>query len=166
MKVSANTINVHYLLGLTNKMVVPSYQREFCWGKKKQELFLDSLEKEIPTGIISLRNHGNRIEVIDGLHRLKMFNRILRGEGVYFDVENERLTLEGGNFDYSEYQKEDLTVLFIAKKYEEIELLSKLANSIQKVYNLRIPFIEYEGTDEEVRQACIVTGKQIGRAHV
>ena len=52
------------------KFIIPQYQRNVVWNKKKREAFLRNVLDGEPFGIILIRDHDNTYELIDGLQRI------------------------------------------------------------------------------------------------
>jgi len=163
MKIETNSENVSDLYHKLKygRLIIPDYQREFCWSLEKQELFLDSLHKEIPIGLIQVRkiwkDRAEHYEIIDGLHRLKMLFKILTGKGVYFNVEKAIFTLNDNDFDYSKIEGDDVSPIY--KIFDRLDTEEKMDIQLdhnieyKKVYFIKIPMIYYSGSDDEIKIA-------------
>lgn len=53
-----------------DKFIIPQFQRNVVWNKKKQEAFIRNVLDGEPFGIILIRDKGNKYELIDGLQRI------------------------------------------------------------------------------------------------
>lgn len=76
---------------LKDEMVnlTPSYQREFSWDSKKQDLFIDSIMNNFiipPIILIKLNDKkGYRYECMDGQHRLTVLKNFIEGRAINLD---------------------------------------------------------------------------------
>lgn len=66
--------------------LTPSYQREFSWDSKKQDLFIDSIMNNFiipPIILIKLNDKkGYRYECMDGQHRLTVLKNFIEGRAI------------------------------------------------------------------------------------
>ena len=53
-----------------NKFIIPQFQRNVVWNKKKREAFLRNVLDGEPFGIILIREQDGKYELIDGLQRI------------------------------------------------------------------------------------------------
>lgn len=66
------------------KIVVPMFQRGKRWEEKKEEGFIDSLEKRYPIGSLLFYKYGNTYSLIDGLQRGNTIKKYLSNPSKYF----------------------------------------------------------------------------------
>jgi hypothetical protein len=67
----------------TNELIVPPHQREFCWKLLKQQRFVDTVQKSMPTQAIIVRNEiGIKPSLEDGQQRLTTLRRYFADEFV------------------------------------------------------------------------------------
>jgi len=144
------------------RVIVPEYQREYCWTPDKIMLFIDSLVSEIPVGVLhfrSLPGWGSKVEVVDGLHRIRTLFNILLGKGVFFNFEKRAFTLDPTDFNYS-----GLTVSKSGRLTSLITIRDAAGNpdydrcmafhaAYEKIYLTQLLHFTYEGTDVEVETA-------------
>lgn len=65
----------------TNELIVPAHQREFCWTLVKQQRFVDTVQKNMPTQAIISRNEaGVKPSLEDGQQRLTTLRRYFADE--------------------------------------------------------------------------------------
>lgn len=77
----------------TNELVVPPHQREFCWTLVKQQRLVDTVQKNMPTQAIIIRNEpGVKPSLEDGQQRLTTLRKYFGDEFV-----------DGGGKKYSEH---------------------------------------------------------------
>lgn len=161
MKVEAGHLRVPYFYDdiLSGRVIVPSYQREYCWSDEQKLLFVDSVLKSIPVGVIQLRkffqNFQERYEVVDGLHRIRTIFMILKGDGFFYNVENDTFTLNPQDFDYSQKMKNnELGYGIEIPNDDENWTKSRAFNkSYEKFRHLELLHFTFSGTDEEVKTA-------------
>ena len=53
-----------------NKFVVPQFQRSVVWKLKRRKDFISNIRNGEPFGVILIRHHNNKYELIDGLQRI------------------------------------------------------------------------------------------------
>lgn len=75
------------------KLVIPDFQRNFVWKKKKKEQLLASLFRGFPIGAITLYQDGNSYYIIDGLQRINTLKQYLSCPGaiISFDAFYEKV---------------------------------------------------------------------------
>lgn len=69
------------------KLVIPDFQRNFVWKKKKKEQLLASLFRGFPIGAITLYQDKNAYYIIDGLQRINTLNQYLARPGTIISFE-------------------------------------------------------------------------------
>ncbi len=143
---------------LSGKVIVPEYQREYCWDNAKIELFIDSLLNDIPIGVFQFRKTKNNLEVVDGLHRIRTLFRILKGDGIYFNFEKNTFTINPNDFDYAPFvfkngELSQINILGDIKTPGVIPLSQKFSPFYEKVYHTQLLKYVFSGTDEQVRIA-------------
>lgn len=163
MRVQVGNVRIHHLYNdiLSGQVIVPDYQREYCWSDEKINLFIDSLDKSIPTGVLQFRTFENKrsYEVVDGLHRIRTIFNILLGRGIYYNFEEKRFTTNPDDYDYSKFvnTKNRLSVINLLRGMDKDEVdfeISKVFSaSYEKVYFTELLKFEFEGSDEEVKIA-------------
>lgn len=160
MKVETGYLNIRHLLSeiSSENLIVPSYQREFCWDNNKIELFIDSLLRDIPVGLFQFRKIKDTMEVIDGLHRIRTLYNILKGNGIYFNFEKNTFTTNPEDYDYSPYvfTNGEISVINILggfDKEEDVNRSKQFAPFYEKVYFTPLLKVVFEGTDEEVLES-------------
>jgi hypothetical protein len=160
MKIEANYLRINHLFHdiKSGNVLIPSYQREYCWSKEKIDLFIDSLEREIPIGVVQFRKLDNgRVEVVDGLHRIRTLFNILLGKGIYFNFETCKFTTNPNDYDYSKFVAKDrLSSMNILKGMDneiDFDISIKFSTPYEKIYHTELLKFEFSGTDEEVKIA-------------
>jgi len=64
-----------------NELIVPAHQREFCWKLIKQQRFIDTVQKSMPTQAIIIRNEtGVKPSLEDGQQRLTTLRKYFADE--------------------------------------------------------------------------------------
>ena len=66
------------------KIVIPMFQRGKRWEEKKEEGFIDSLEKRYPIGSLLFYKYDNTYSLIDGLQRGNTIKKYLSNPSKYF----------------------------------------------------------------------------------
>lgn len=160
MKVETGYLYLRHLLSdiSDEKIIVPSYQREYCWDNSKIELFIDSLLRDIPVGLFQFRKVKDKMEVIDGLHRIRTLYNILKGNGIYFNFEKNTFTTNPEDYDYSPYvfKNGELSVINILGGFEnqqDFDLSKQFAPFYEKIYFTPLLKFIFDGTDEEVAES-------------
>ena len=161
MNIKAGHISIATLSDLSNrdKLIIPSYQRQYCWNDAKIELLIDSISKGIPIGVFQFRELSNgSLEVVDGLHRIRTLFNILNGKGVYFDTEKQQLTLNAKHFDYSQLVCNGRISSVKAWRLgmiglEVIELLDTLDTALERFKTIELLHFTFSGTDSEIQTA-------------
>ena len=134
------------LFGLSGKLTIqPEYQRNYIYasdGGKREIAVINSLLKGYPLGLIYFNKKSeDEFEVLDGQQRITSIGRFLL----------------------------DLFAIKDANDHEQY--FSGMAKDKQaKIRETKLLIYECEGTESEIKEwfktINIVTGKQIGRAHV
>lgn len=73
----------------TNLIAIPPHQREFCWPQKKQQLFIDTVQANMPTNSILLRKDRNyeHESLEDGRQRLTTLRDYMAPDSLVIDKE-------------------------------------------------------------------------------
>lgn len=163
MRIETGHINTRYLYQniMDGRIIVPEYQREFCWDDSKIELLIDSLMNDIPIGVFQFRKietEREKYEVVDGLHRIRTLYKILLGNGVYFNFDKLRFTLDPNDYDYSKYVRKPgglstLIILGNRKDDHDFELSKTFYPFYEKIYRTELLKFTFIGTDDEVKIA-------------
>jgi hypothetical protein len=138
-------------------LLIPSYQREYCWSDEKKLLLIDSISKGIPIGLIQLRKlSGFQYEIIDGQHRIRTVLEVIMGKGVYFNTLTQDFSLDEKDFEYAKLVRSGGSInssLLI----NDPELTENIGIAFvelwQKFRYMDLPCVIYEGTDEDVEVA-------------
>lgn len=160
MKIETGYLRIYHFYDdiKSNRIIVPDYQREYCWSKEKIELFIDSLQNDIPVGVFQFRKLDNQcLEVVDGLHRIRTIFNILFGKEIYFNFETLKFTTNPKDYDYSRFVAQNrLSSMNILKGMDgemDFELSQKFCEPYEKIYHTELLKFEFEGTDDEVKIA-------------
>lgn len=159
MKIETGYLRLHHLYDDIKRggYIVPSYQREYCWGNEKIELFIDSLVRNIPIGVFQFRKREgwDSYEIVDGLHRIRTIFNILLGRGVYFNFETCKFTLNPNDFDYSKLTKDISPLITIFDESGKMDFDRSVAfhKEYIKIRDTEILKFVYYGTDKEVELA-------------
>ncbi len=156
MNIEAGTQRFFRIIDFINekKVVIPDYQRQFCWDKSKIDLLIDSVLNDIPIGVFQFRLVGNTLQVVDGLHRIRLLVSIIYGKGFYFDFENRTFTQDSKHFNYSAAVDVNGTIWF--SRLHNITTEEEyfiFQNAYNKFSRLDILQFQYVGTDEEIEKA-------------
>jgi len=76
---------------------IPGYQRQFNWDDERQSRFIESLLVGLPIPFLFFGDNDGRLEVVDGLQRLRTCHRFLSGNLALSPLERLPL-LEGFRF--------------------------------------------------------------------
>lgn len=160
MRIETGYIRIYHFFEdiKSNKIIVPDYQREYCWSKEKIELFIDSLQKGIPVGVFQFRKLDNGcLEVVDGLHRIRTIFNILLGKGIYFDFEKSKFTTNPKDYNYSKFvNKKRLSSMNILRGMDgemDFVISKQFYEPYEKIYHTELLKFEFSGTDNEVKEA-------------
>lgn len=91
-----------YLKGLKsdrNEIFVPDYQRELVWPEKNQSRFIESLLIGLPVPFLFVADvsadedpeRAGRLEIVDGVQRIRTLTRFMTGELVLSNLERLKL---------------------------------------------------------------------------
>ena len=76
-----------------NKFIIPQFQRNVVWKKKKREAFLRNVLDGDPFGIILIRERDGKYELIDGLQRISTIKDFIKNPFEY--LEPSDIDMEG-----------------------------------------------------------------------
>lgn len=162
MKIETSYLSINHLFDdiKNGRIIVPDYQREYCWDSEKIEKFIDSVQKNIPIGVFQFRKLEGfeRKEVVDGLHRIRTLFNVMLGKGFYFNFDKKTFTQNPADFDYSKYStdsKNSLNPFSLGNAYGVLkqEEHHALLEEFLKFYNIQLLYFMYSGTDEEIKIA-------------
>lgn len=71
-----------------NKFIIPSFQRNVVWGKKRRQEFLRNVRDGEPFGIILIREVNGKYELIDGLQRISTIKDYLKNKYDYLEAKD------------------------------------------------------------------------------
>lgn len=113
------------------KLVIPDFQRNFVWKKKKKEQLLASLFRGFPIGAITLYQDGNSYYVIDGLQRINTLKQYLSCPGAIISFETF-------------YKKAESDIMmFLEQRQLTVDMMS-LKKCIKKWYESLGSLYEFE----------------------
>ena len=103
-----------------NKFIIPQFQRNVVWNKKKREAFIRNLLDGEPFGIILIREKNGKYELIDGLQRISTIKDFYQNPFEYLtpadiDLESVDKLIEA-NLTSKKYP---VTKEYIEEKHEE-----------------------------------------------
>ncbi len=159
MRVEAGHLQVSYLEQQiqNGQIIVPSYQREYCWTDEQKLLFVDSVLNDIPVGVLQLRksfeDFKSIYEVVDGLHRIRTLFMVLKGNGFYYNIEKETFTLDPSDFDYAPQVKDSAIGLLIPNDTKPWNKSIAFSDKYKKFTHIQLLHFTYQGTDVEVKAA-------------
>ena len=113
------------------KLVIPDFQRNFVWKKKKKEQLLASLFRGFPIGAVTLYQDNNLYYIIDGLQRINTLKQYLSCPGAIISFETF-------------FQKVESDVnLFLEQRHLSVDIMS-LKKCIKKWYEKLSSLYEFE----------------------
>lgn len=97
----AEVVVQKYLIGRDeerNEIYVPDYQRELVWSEKNQARFIESMLIGLPIPFIFVADvsdnedpeNAGRLEIVDGVQRIRTLSRFLTGDLVLNNLERLR----------------------------------------------------------------------------
>lgn len=113
------------------KLVIPDFQRNFVWKKKKKEQLLASLFRGFPIGAITLYQDGNSYYIIDGLQRINTLKQYLSCPGAIISFET-----------FFEKVESDI-MKFLERRHLTVDMMS-LKKCIKKWYENLGSLYEFE----------------------
>jgi hypothetical protein len=134
----------------TNELIVPAHQREFCWPLGKQQRFIDTVQKSMPTQAIIVRNEtGIKPSLEDGQQRLTTLRKYFGDE--FIDESGKKYSEHSA---IKQYQMRRYTFALIryknASTEDAIEIFDRFQNGQplsvgERIYSMSeiSPFVKF-----------------------